>query len=210
MSAVNMSFTYIKFESPNSEAQKEQPSKLRIWFEHFCEEYLPHVIPRANPDFDNLIDKVTFWLLEINKEGIPIREVGLGSSGKPLMIMPWNDNYGYWSDNNLKLSDLKNLFSISELTEVEFQNYWYEFGNLGCQTCFHAEINRFINQRTWLEFDLELTKKLGKGDMKHVITVHDGIPDKDGEFTIYECSNCETKWKLKEPDERGNGYFNIN
>lgn len=123
------------------------------------------------------------------------------------MIMPWNKNYGYWTDNNLKLDDFNNLFEVSPLDYEYFKLKWYEFGDLGCSNCFQSKINEFIDERTWLEFDLELTKKLGREQMKHVNSIHDGIPDKDGEFTIYRCLNCGTKWKLKEPYGRGGGYF---
>ncbi|MFY0608599.1 MAG: hypothetical protein JXR10_17915 [Cyclobacteriaceae bacterium] len=202
-----MSFTYIQFESPNSEAPKEQPSKFRTWFENFCEKYLPHFIPRANPDFDQLIDGVTHWQVELNNQGIPEREIGLSPDGEPIMIMPWNNNYGYWTDNNLKESDFSNLFEVTNLEYEAFKLNWYSFGSIGCASCFKSKISEFIDERTWLEFDLELTKRLGNGRMQHVKSVHDGIPDMDGEYTIYQCMNCKTKWKLKEPYDRGGGYF---
>lgn len=203
------SFTYIQFEAPKSEVAQKEPNKFKSWVENAVVKTITTFIPKANPDFDHLIDEVTYWLVELNKDGIPEREIGLSSTGKPLMIMPWNNNYGYWTDNNLKLEDFNNLFEITRLDYESFKLNWYEFGEHGCSSCFKSKISEFTDERTWLEFDLELTKKLGKDQIKQIKSVHDGIPDKDGEFTIYLCSNCGSKWKLKEPYDRGGGYFKL-
>jgi hypothetical protein len=75
-----------------------------------------------------------------------------------------------------------------------------------CNDCFTSEINFFSDERTWLTFDFELTKKLSQLRMKFVMSVHDKhIPM--GGHTIYECLTCGEKWKLNDPDNAFRGYF---
>ena len=66
-------------------------------------------------NFENEIDKINTWLIEFDAGGIPEREIGLDKDGKVVMIMPWKDNYGYWTDNNLNLTDFMNGFTYSEI-----------------------------------------------------------------------------------------------
>src|SRR5262245_1047177 len=82
-------------------------------------------IPKANPDFDALIPEVEEWQLEIDPENfLPVREIGIGRNGNVLLIMPWRENYGYWTDNNLTLAGFKERFNCSELKVEEFQKNW--------------------------------------------------------------------------------------
>lgn len=76
-----------------------------------------------------------------------------------------------------------------------------------CNNCFEHEINSFPTNEEWLKFDLDLSKKLGKGILKYRDFRADRKRDKDdGEF-IYECTFCKQNWKLREPDYSFRGYF---
>ena len=43
------------------------------------------------------------------------------------MIMPWKDNYGYWTDNDFNLQDFENGFNCSEIEKDYFEKEWIEF-----------------------------------------------------------------------------------
>ena len=89
---------------------------------------LTKIIPAQNPDFENQIDNVQHWLVECDKEtGVPQREIGLDREGRVLMKMPFNDNYGYWTDNNMLLDDFREHFKVSEITQEEFNRQWTLF-----------------------------------------------------------------------------------
>lgn len=76
-----------------------------------------------------------------------------------------------------------------------------------CENCFNKEIESFPSEEAWLEFDLELTKKLVSQKMKHAEFNHDGKRDKDDGEYFYECNSCHQKWKLRDTDYAMRGYF---
>ena len=127
-----METTYILFELPESENQISSHGLLRRSLKKAIKEILTTVIPKANPDYENEIDKVKTWLIELDTEtGIPQREIGLNNSGKPILRMPFQDNYGYWTDNNLLLADFKKHFQVREIDKSMFEvkwNYSFEIG----------------------------------------------------------------------------------
>ena len=52
-----------------------------------------------------------------------------------------------------------------------------------CSNCFEREYNSFPSEKVWLDFDLELTKKLGSNKMNYLDFKRDGKRDKDdGEY----------------------------
>ncbi|MDN5210483.1 hypothetical protein QQ020_00440 [Fulvivirgaceae bacterium BMA12] len=126
-----MSNRYIRFNFQDARANKIDSKKFgdRAW--NFVGKLLSNFIPHANHDFDKYIDNVETWLIELNDEGIPEREIGINANGVPVMKMPWNKNCGYWTDNNLVASDFENLFDITETDKGNFENYWTQFGGLG-------------------------------------------------------------------------------
>ena len=68
-----------------------------------------------------------------------------------------------------------------------------------CSNCFEIEYKTFVTEQEWLDFDLQLVKKLGSNKMQH-------LRDVDGEH-FYECLSCHEKWKLRDPDHGFRGYF---
>ncbi len=68
-----------------------------------------------------------------------------------------------------------------------------------CNSCFENEYNSFKTEKEWLDFDLQLVKKLGSGKMEHQGQV-------SGEYH-YKCLSCLENWKLKDPDHGFRGYF---
>ncbi len=85
-------------------------------------------IPIANPDFESKIDKVSSWLIEFEADSYyPSREIGLNNLDKPIMIMPWKKNYGYWTDNNLVIEDFRLHFYTIDISKKEFEKNWNLF-----------------------------------------------------------------------------------
>lgn len=85
------------------------------------------ITPKANPDFDNLIGTEAYWLIEFEEiNNVASREIGLDENEKVIMKMPYKDNYGYWTDNNLKLEDFERLFKIEYISKEEFEKKWDE------------------------------------------------------------------------------------
>jgi len=119
-----MSNTYIKFKSSDSVIQKV-PGNIG---KRLPKVILESIVPIANPDFENKIGEVAFWLIEFENDSYyPNREIGLDSSGKTIMIMPWEKNYGYWTDNNLVIENFKTNFETIYINKEEFEKYWNSF-----------------------------------------------------------------------------------
>jgi hypothetical protein len=119
-----MNSTYIKFSNPATRLT----SRKKNWWGTITEALLISFIPQANPDFEKKIENVEQWLIEFeNGNQYPNREIGLDILQQPIMIMPWRNNYGYWTDNNLLIKDFKSHFNIVEITKEEFENHWDQF-----------------------------------------------------------------------------------
>jgi hypothetical protein len=119
-----MSNTYIKFSLPDSLVQKI-PGNIG---KRLAKVDLESIVAISNPDFDKKIDMVGTWLIEFENDSYyPNREVGLDSNGKTIMIMPWERNYGYWTDNNLIIENFRSHFKTIDITRAEFEKYWNSF-----------------------------------------------------------------------------------
>jgi len=119
-----MSNTYIKFKCPDSKVKKV-PENIG---KRLAKVVLESIAPITNPDFKKKIDKVAFWLIEFENDSYyPNREIGLDSSGKTIMIMPWEKNYGYWTDNNLVIENFRTNFETININKEEFEKYWNSF-----------------------------------------------------------------------------------
>lgn len=87
--------------------QPTETSWLAKTVENSLTKILTTIIPKANPDFDDKIQNVRQWILEVDEdEGTPEREIGLDDKGNVMMIMPWKDNYGFWTDSSVQVDEL--------------------------------------------------------------------------------------------------------
>jgi len=120
---------YLKFEAPKIDDTIES-NKVMKSFSDSAIRLLKKILPEANPDYDERIDEVKFWIIEISKEtNLPNREIGLDKIGNPIMIMPDDNNYGYWTDNNLKKEDFESHFKTKIIDEQQFNELWNAFVN---------------------------------------------------------------------------------
>jgi len=122
-----MEYLYIKCKEPAAirpASANKTNSLVKKWIDGLVSSF----VPKANPDYDGLIDDVAEWLLEINVDDHkPCREIGIDQYGQTLMIMPWKDNYGYWTDNNITLDYFKEQFQAVSIDKVEFEKLWDRF-----------------------------------------------------------------------------------
>ena len=120
--------TYIQFENPKTEREPSVDGFIKRTFKKAINGVLSAIIPKANPDFENKIVFVKSWLVELDSDtGIPEREIGLDINEQVILKMPFQNNYGYWTDNNLILKDFKEHFKTSEISNAEFEKYWHSF-----------------------------------------------------------------------------------
>lgn len=123
-----MKTTYIQFDAPKSDNQAAKDGLIKRSLKKVLVGILTKVIPKANPDFDDKIDEVQYWLVECDNEtGIPEREIGLDKEGRVIIKMPYKDNYGYWTDNDLLLNDFKEHFVVFEISKDSFEQNWELF-----------------------------------------------------------------------------------
>jgi len=136
-----MKTTYIQFDAPKNDSQFAKDGLIKSSLKKAMVGILTKIIPKANPDFDDKIDEVQYWLVECDNEtGIPEREIGLDKEGRVILKMPFKDNYGYWTDNNLLLNDFKEHFVVSEISKDSFEQNWVLFDKI---SNFEIEISNF-------------------------------------------------------------------
>lgn len=124
-----MEYLYFKFFEPLSSVDKPRKRTLKTIISSGIVKILSTFIPLANPNFDKGIEKVACWLVEYNiTEDFPNREIGLDKNGKALLIMPWKENYGYWTDNdNIKLDDFFTKLKATRIEKKDFEDHWIKF-----------------------------------------------------------------------------------
>lgn len=117
--------TYIQFDAPSASFGAQAESGMKKILTKLSMSVLTRIIPKANPDFENKIAEVKTWLLECDdKDGIPEREIGLNAKEQVIVKMPFNENYGYWTDNNLTLKEFRQHFQVLEISEGFFEQKW--------------------------------------------------------------------------------------
>jgi hypothetical protein len=78
------------------------------------------LIPSANPDSERHYPKVKTWLLEVEDDGSPVREVALDEEGRALFRAPQGRNLGFWTDSNTTFADA----DLAVISSEEFESYW--------------------------------------------------------------------------------------
>lgn len=110
---------YVKIEEPIRKKKNENGIKQII------SSFLQLIIPKANPNFENKLDLVAYWLLEFqDKDSTPAKEIGLNNNEDVILKMPYKNNAGYWVDNNLTIEDFQKSFRVVEITQKYFNEKW--------------------------------------------------------------------------------------
>lgn len=115
---------YFKFIMPSKEEKESSKPSL---FETVLEWLLEKTVPKANPDFDMKYNDVEIWIVECDEEKDSInREIGLDKDGMVIVKGPFQNNVGYWVDNNLTIDDYKNAFDVQYIDKAVFEKLWEE------------------------------------------------------------------------------------
>ncbi len=119
---------YLAFKHPNQHDTTEKPTS---GLEDFIVKVLEALVPVGNPDFEEQLAKVATWSIEYDKENSgTLREIGYGNNGKILLILPLNDNLGYWANNNLSLEEYYAL-GAKEISDDHFEKDWTTYKTVG-------------------------------------------------------------------------------
>lgn len=113
---------YLTFRIPSKE--KKEDSKAST-FEMLLEWILEKLLPKANPDFDLKYEDVVIWFVEYDEDNhYTNREIGLDKDGRVIVKGPFQNNLGYWVDNDLTLPNYDNDFNIQYIDKAVFEKLW--------------------------------------------------------------------------------------
>ena len=119
---------YLAFKHPNQHDAVDKPTN---GLEDFIVKVLEALIPVGNPDFEEQLNKVDSWVVEYNtEEEDTLREIGYDKNNNVLLVLPLNDNLGYWANNNLTLEEYKKLNAVN-VTADQFEKDWNSFNAIG-------------------------------------------------------------------------------
>ena len=185
--------TYIQFKVPKSEHNSHSDGVIKRSIKKAIIGIVSSIIPKANPDFENKIDLIETWIVELDNEtGIPEREIGMDKDGRIIVKMPFKDNYGYWTDNNLLLTDFKDSFNTKEISQDSFENYWSLFGKT---EDFETELTEFKIQSTGADGGHNYLKaKVDYKGQNREIVIY--FTDKSDELKIAELNKIKIRGKI--------------
>ena len=87
---------------------------------------LTHLVPKANPTLEENLDYVKEWYIEYDDvEEYTNREVGVAENGMVVFKAPFEENLGYWCDNDMTMDDYRNL-NIHAISKEAFEKLWNE------------------------------------------------------------------------------------
>lgn len=117
-----MNYISFKFNTPTHSNNSSKINKVNLF-----DRILMYILPAANPDFEDTYKLVSSWYIEFDiKKSLTTREIGLNKNGAVILIGPYNNNYGYWTDNKLDIVDYRK-FHLAEISQEEFIKYWNKF-----------------------------------------------------------------------------------
>ncbi len=90
---------------------------------------LKFILPKANTDFDALYtEDVSYWIIEYSNsndgKGYVNREVGFDKNNIPIVIGPYKDNYGFWTDSVMHISDFESIGGYELIEPKKFEKEW--------------------------------------------------------------------------------------
>lgn len=79
-------------------------------------------IPQTNSGYEKNLHCVKAWLIEFDEHGRPAREIGVNENDQVILAGPNEENYGYWLDTNMTISD----FDGEPVSKELFEQLWRE------------------------------------------------------------------------------------
>jgi hypothetical protein len=80
----------------------------------------------ANPNYEPSMSQVVEWLIEFPEENpfYPWREIGLDVNAVPVLAGPTDQDYGFWLDTNMTLSDFEDAEPVNR---DDFEHLWVRY-----------------------------------------------------------------------------------
>ena|SRR5574343_864243 len=120
-----MEMKYIKFKLSENVTEANKSGIVKHFFGKLIESVLRIIIPESNPTYGKFIDDVEYWLIECEIEsGIPLREIGIDKNENVILKMPYKNDYGFWTDEDLLLKDFVEKFHAIEIQKNDFEKSW--------------------------------------------------------------------------------------
>ncbi len=98
-----------------------KPESLGVRLLHALVKLLFIWVPKGSPDYDGRTwAAVAYWLVEVDDEGYPMREIGFTAQHRPVLFAPTDRNMGMWTDSD-------RVFSLKEFeaqNEYRFAATW--------------------------------------------------------------------------------------
>ena len=81
---------YLKFIDSPSKIEENPSGNFLTFLKEIAIKFLFLLIPKANPDFEHLLDNVDYWKIEFNvEENATWRELGFDENGNSIVAMPF-------------------------------------------------------------------------------------------------------------------------
>ena len=112
---------YIKFQVQEKETESDTRNSflMKVFLK-----ILDWVVPKANPTLEGNIDKVFVWYVEYDTaDNYTNREIGMDAEENVVFKAPYEDNLGYWVDNDLTLENYRSFNPVS-VSAKEFETLW--------------------------------------------------------------------------------------
>jgi hypothetical protein len=123
---VNRSEVDTRLTRQGPTAQNEPLSSRCKTLNHLCQK----TVKMVSGNIDIITGKIQNFprdWVNTSTQGIPEREIGLDNKGKVMMIMPWKENHGFWTDSSVQVDELAKSRDMTFGNKEEFERLWDEF-----------------------------------------------------------------------------------
>lgn len=100
-------------------------------------------IPKANSDYDSYLNKIDYWYIEVNDQGMPIREIGFEAVNRAMLFTPTTKIRGLWTDSNVIL----NKSEYENISQDIFDDI-FEAMEIYHIDCIREKINKYLKKWT--------------------------------------------------------------
>ena len=108
----------------SSARKRDRIRYKKLFFDESFLKILDWVVPKANPALEDNIDKVFVWYVEYDTaDNYTNREIGMDAEENVVFKAPYEDNLGYWVDNDLTLENYRSFNPVS-VSAKEFETLW--------------------------------------------------------------------------------------
>jgi hypothetical protein len=112
---------YLELDTGRSRARRPLPWWIKV---------LQFIIPAANPDLAPYMDRARIWWIEIDDNGLPLREIGFDPGGLAVVLGPVSGNHGFLLDSSddtieaLVADEKLESHKAAERFDAEWNSLW--------------------------------------------------------------------------------------